>query len=54
MELTVENFCFTHPTYVNEAYELDEVKKNILELRISAIPVVKSDKKILVDILFLG
>lgn len=51
MELTVENFCFTHPTYVNEAYELDEVKKNILELRISAIPVLNQDKKI-VDILF--
>ena len=51
MELTVENLCYMRPTYVNEEYDLDEVKKVILELRISAIPVLNKDKKI-VDILF--
>ncbi len=51
MDLSVENLCYKNPSYVNEEYNIDDVKKVILELRISAMPVLDKSKKI-VDILF--
>lgn len=51
MDYTVDKFCFRSPAFVYENYEHDEVKKIILERRVSALPVVDKYKKI-VDLLF--
>lgn len=51
MDLTVDSLCFKSPRYVKETYNIDEVKKIILDFRVYAIPVLDESKKI-VDILF--
>ncbi|MBS1492826.1 MAG: CBS domain-containing protein [Bacteroidetes bacterium] len=51
MDLTAEKVCFKNPTFAYENYDIEEIKKVILDLRISAIPVLDKDKRI-IDILF--
>jgi len=47
----VDKICNANPVFVNEDYDIEDVKKIVIDLRISAIPVVDKNKFIS-DILF--
>ena len=51
MDSPSEELCHKNPHSVKEDYDIEEVKKAILDLRVSAIPVLDSTEKI-IDILF--
>jgi dTDP-glucose pyrophosphorylase len=51
MDLTVDKLCFRSPSFVNENYKIEEVKKVILDRRVSALPVIDEQRRI-IGILF--
>ncbi len=51
MDLTADKLCFKTPSFVRENYEIEEVKKIILDRRVSALPVLDEQNRI-IELLF--
>jgi dTDP-glucose pyrophosphorylase len=46
LSATVEEVCFRSPTYVNESYDIEDVKELMLGRKIESIPVLKPSREI--------